>query len=220
MTRTRRELLKRFAGSTIAAATISHPVLSSAAWARAGWVPTEEDYFHGTAIDHGVEYRRTNMALIPKEYRPQLTREIHDPDPGRIVIDSREHFLYLTRADGTSIRYAVGVAREGFQWYGSAQVMRKAVWPTWTPPVEMVKRNPDILPRTMAGGASNPMGPRALYLYRDGSDLLYRIHGTLEPWTIGSNVSSGCIRLLPEDLIDLYDRVPTGTQVLVMKRLV
>jgi lipoprotein-anchoring transpeptidase ErfK/SrfK len=84
----------------------------------------------------------------------------------------------------------------------------------------MVKRNPDIPPKTMPGGPKNPMGPRALYLYRDGRDLLYRIHGTLEPWTIGSNVSSGCIRLLPEDLIDLYDRVSTGTQVLVMKHLV
>jgi lipoprotein-anchoring transpeptidase ErfK/SrfK len=84
----------------------------------------------------------------------------------------------------------------------------------------MVKRNPDISPGTMKGGALNPMGPRALYLYRDGRDLLYRIHGTLEPWTIGSDVSSGCIRLLPEDLIDLYDRVPNGTDVLVMKHLV
>jgi len=171
-------------------------------------------------VDHGVEYRRTNMALIPKAYRPQITTEISDPEPGRIVVDTREHFLYLTRADGTSIRYAVGVGREGFQWFGSAQVMRKGVWPTWTPPREMIKRNPDLLPETMKGGPDNPMGPRALHLYRDGRDLLYRFHGTLEPWTIGSDVSSGCIRLLPENLIDLYDRVPTGTQVLVMKHMV
>ena len=218
MALTRRGLLKRIGGA--AASTIIPSALPLAAWSRGGYVPTDEDYFDGTALDHGVEYRRTNMAFIPKEYRPQLTREIVDPEPGRIVIDSREHFLYLTRADGTSIRYAVGVGREGFQWFGSAQVMRKAVWPSWTPPVEMVKRNPDIAPGTMKGGANNPMGPRALYLYRDGRDLLYRIHGTLEPWTIGSNVSSGCIRLLPEDLIDLYDRVPTGSQVLVMRHLV
>jgi len=204
----------------VSAATITSPAVSVAALGGGGQVPTEEDYFEGTATDHGVTYRRTNMALIPREYRPQITREINDPDPGRIVIDSREHFLYLTRADGTSLRYAVGVGREGFQWYGSAHVMRKAVWPTWTPPLEMVKRNPDIPPRTVPGGADNPMGPRALYLYRDGRDLLYRIHGTLEPWTIGSDVSSGCIRLLPEDLIDLYERVPMGTQVLVMKHLV
>jgi lipoprotein-anchoring transpeptidase ErfK/SrfK len=218
MTQTRRDLWKA-AVSTMAATTIISPAISIPS-GRGGQLPTEDDYFYGTAIDNGVEYRRTNMALIPKEYRPQITNEINDPDPGRIVIDSREHFLYLTRADGTSIRYAVGVGREGFQWYGSANVMRKSVWPTWTPPVEMVKRNPDIPAGTMAGGPNNPMGPRALYLYRDGRDLLYRIHGTLEPWTIGSDVSSGCIRLLPEDLIDLYDRVPIATQVLVMKHLV
>jgi lipoprotein-anchoring transpeptidase ErfK/SrfK len=97
--------------------------------------------------------------------------------------------------------------------------MRKAVWPNWTPPPEMLQRQPDI-PRFMRGGPDNPLGPRALYLYREGRDLLYRIHGTTEPWTIGTDVSSGCIRLLNEDLIDLYDRVLTGTKVLVMKHLV
>jgi lipoprotein-anchoring transpeptidase ErfK/SrfK len=180
---------------------------------------TEDDWFDGTAIDHGVPYRRTNMAMIAPQFRRQATREITDPEPGRIVIDTREHMLYLTSADGTSLRYGVGVGREGFQWFGSAQIMRKAVWPTWTPPPEMLLRQPD-LPRFMKGGPDNPMGPRALYLYRDGRDLLYRIHGTLEPWTIGTDVSSGCIRMLPEDLIHLYDRVPTGTKVLVMKHLV
>ncbi len=220
MNRTRRDLLKNVVGSAVAAAAMTPLGSPIPAWGRGGPVPSEADYFDGTAVDHGVEYRRTNMALIPKEYRPQITTEISDPEPGRIVVDTREHFLYLTRADGTSIRYAVGVGREGFQWFGSAQVMRKGVWPTWTPPREMIKRNPDLLPATMKGGPDNPMGPRALYLYRDGRDLLYRIHGTLEPWTIGSDVSSGCIRLLPEDLIDLYDRVPAGTQVLVMKHMV
>jgi len=219
MDQTRRHLLKHIAAATVAAAVVP-PSFPLPAWGQQAQAPAEEDYFDGTAVDHGVEYRRTNMALIPQEYRPQITTEITDPQPGRIVIDTREHFLYLTRADGTSIRYAVGVGREGFQWFGSAQVMRKAVWPTWTPPPEMVRRTPDLSPATMKGGADNPLGPRALYLYRDGRDLLYRIHGTLEPWTIGSNVSSGCIRLLPEDLIDLYNRVPTGTQVLVMKHLV
>lgn len=213
MTQTRRDIMR-----WVSAGVASVAGLRQSAWAQGRYVPTEADYFNGTALDHGIEYRRTNMALIPREYRPQITREIIDPEPGRIVIDSREHFLYLTRDDGTAIRYAVGVGREGFQWYGSAQVMRKAVWPTWTPPAEMVKRNPDT--GTMQGGPNNPMGPRGLYLYRDGRDLLYRIHGTVEPWSIGSDVSSGCIRLLNEDLIDLYDRVPTGTQVLVMKHLV
>ncbi len=212
----RRQLLKGIAGAAAGAV----PRTGSPARAAPGYVPAGEEYLDGTAVDHGVVYRRTNMALIPKAYRPQLTREIEDPDPGRIVVDTREHYLYLTRADGSAVRYAVGVGREGFQWFGSAQVMRKAIWPTWTPPPEMVKRNPDIQPGVMRGGADNPMGPRALYLYRDGRDLLYRIHGTLEPWTIGSDVSSGCIRMLPEDLIDFYERVPIGTHVLVMKHLV
>jgi lipoprotein-anchoring transpeptidase ErfK/SrfK len=216
----RRSVLKGAAAAALTITGVAPLSCPVPAWGQSAVVPREEDYFSGTAVDHGIEYRRTNLALIPQAFRPQITREIVDPEPGRLVVDTREHFLYLTRADGTAIRYAVGVGREGFQWFGSAQVMRKAVWPTWTPPPEMVKRNPDISPGTMKGGRDNPMGPRALYLYRDGRDLLYRIHGTLEPWTIGSDVSSGCIRLLPEDLIDLYDRVPTGTQVLVMRHLV
>jgi lipoprotein-anchoring transpeptidase ErfK/SrfK len=186
---------------------------------RPALAQTEAAYFDGFALDHGVQFRRTNMALIPPTFRRQITREIEDPEPGRIVVDTRDHFLWLTNPDGTAIRYGVGVGREGFQWFGSAQVMRKAVWPNWTPPPEMLQRQPDI-PRFMKGGPDNPLGPRALYLYREGRDLLYRIHGTTEPWTIGTDVSSGCIRLLNEDLIDLYDRVLTGTKVLVMKHLV
>lgn len=197
-------------------------LLGAAALAASGGhsaAATEDAYFAGTALDHGVEFRRTNMALIRPEFRRQTTREIEDPEPGRIVVDTRDHVLYLTSADGTSIRYGVGVGREGFQWFGSAQIMRKAVWPNWTPPPEMLLRQPGI-PRFVKGGPDNPLGPRALYLYRDGRDLLYRIHGTTEPWTIGTDVSSGCIRMLNEDLIDLYDRAPTGTKVLVMKHLV
>src|SRR5215207_8030225 len=122
MNQTRRHLLKSVAAVTAAAAVIP-PSFPSAALSQGAQAPAEEDYFDGTAIDHGVEYRRTNMALIPQEFRPPITTEITDPQPGRIVIDTREHFLYLTRADGTSIRYAVGVGREGFQWFGSAQVV-------------------------------------------------------------------------------------------------
>src|SRR5215212_7289615 len=123
MNRTRRDLLKNVVGSAVTAAAMTPLGSPIPAWGRGGPVPTEADYFDGTAVDHGVEYRCTNMALIPKAYRPQITAEISDPEPGRIVVDTREHFLYLTRADGTSIRYAVGVGREGFQWFGSAQVI-------------------------------------------------------------------------------------------------
>src|SRR5215207_9439045 len=121
MNGSRRQLLTRGLAAAAAIST-SSSAIAQLPWNRRGQAPTEADYFHGTAFDHGVEYRATNMALIPKEFRPRITSEIIDPEPGRLVIDTREHFLYLTRADGTAIRYAVGVGREGFQWFGSAKV--------------------------------------------------------------------------------------------------
>jgi lipoprotein-anchoring transpeptidase ErfK/SrfK len=131
--------------------------------------------------------------------------------PGTIVIDTPNKFLYLVQPGGRAIRYGIGVGRPGFMWSGVKQVSRKAEWPGWTPPPEMLKRRPD-LPRHMEGGPANPLGARALYL---GSSL-YRIHGTNEPNTIGQNVSSGCIRMMNEDVSDLYGRVGIGTRVMVM----
>lgn len=129
---------------------------------------------------------------------------------GVIVIDSANKFLYLVQGGGRALRYGIGVGRPGFAWAGVKSVSRKAQWPDWTPPAEMLARRPD-LPRHMAGGPANPLGARALYL---GSSL-YRIHGTNEPATIGQNVSSGCIRMMNEDVADLYDRVSVGTKVVV-----
>ncbi|QAY95398.1 L,D-transpeptidase [Methylovirgula ligni] len=131
--------------------------------------------------------------------------------PGTIVIDTKDKFLFLVEKDGKARRYGVGVGREGFAWSGTEKISRKAEWPDWTPPSEMLKRRPD-LPTHMAGGIGNPLGARALYL---GASL-YRIHGTNEPYSIGTNVSSGCIRMMNEDVIDLYDRVGVGTKVIVM----
>jgi lipoprotein-anchoring transpeptidase ErfK/SrfK len=130
---------------------------------------------------------------------------------GTIVIDTVERHLYLVQDDGTARRYGVGVGRPGFQWSGAHRVTRKAEWPDWRPPPEMRKRQPD-LPLMMVGGPDNPLGARALYL----GSTLYRVHGTSEPWTIGGAVSSGCIRMRNEDVIDLYERVPVGTSVVVM----
>jgi lipoprotein-anchoring transpeptidase ErfK/SrfK len=130
---------------------------------------------------------------------------------GTIVIDTPNKFLYLVQPGGRAIRYGIGVGRPGFMWSGVKQVSRKAEWPAWTPPPEMLQRRPD-LPRHMEGGPANPLGARALYL---GSSL-YRIHGTNEPNTIGQNVSSGCIRMMNEDVTDLYGRVGVGTKVVVM----
>ena len=131
--------------------------------------------------------------------------------PGTIVIDTQNKFLYLVQPQGRAIRYGIGVGRPGFMWSGVKQVSRKAEWPAWTPPPEMLRRRPD-LPRHMVGGPANPLGARALYL---GSSL-YRIHGTNEPDTIGENVSSGCIRMMNEDVTDLYGRVGIGTRVVVV----
>jgi lipoprotein-anchoring transpeptidase ErfK/SrfK len=132
--------------------------------------------------------------------------------PGTIVVNAKERRLYLVQGDGKAIRYGVGVGRPGFEWGGTKTVTRKAEWPSWTPPAQMLKRRPD-LPRFMPGGPENPMGARALYL---GSSL-YRIHGSNEPETIGQAVSSGCIRMLNDDVIDLYSRVRVGTRVVVIR---
>jgi lipoprotein-anchoring transpeptidase ErfK/SrfK len=130
--------------------------------------------------------------------------------PGSLVIDSSSKFLYFVKGNGRAIRYGVGVGRPGFTWSGVKTITRKAEWPAWTPPKEMLERRPD-LPRHMQGGPDNPLGARALYL---GSSL-YRIHGTNEPYTIGQNVSSGCIRMMNEDVTDLYNRVRVGARVIV-----
>ena len=131
--------------------------------------------------------------------------------PGTILIDTAERRLYLVLGNGQALRYGIGVGRDGFGWSGVKHISAKREWPGWTPPAQMLRRRPD-LPRHMAGGLDNPLGARALYL---GSSL-YRIHGSNEPWTIGTAVSSGCIRMRNEDVIDLYERVKVGTKVVVI----
>ncbi len=150
---------------------------------------------------------------------PTTTRELLDDptseSPGTITIDTENRYLYLSLPNGQAVRYGVGVGRDGFTWRGRTQVGRKEVWPDWTPPAAMLKRRPD-LPRHMAGGEDNPLGARAMYLYSGGKDTMFRIHGSNEPWTIGHAVSSGCIRMLNEDVIDLFSRVKVGTTVVVL----
>jgi lipoprotein-anchoring transpeptidase ErfK/SrfK len=130
--------------------------------------------------------------------------------PGTLVIHTSERFLYVVLGNNRALRYGIGVGREGFTWSGLVRITRKAEWPDWTPPPEMIQRQP-YLPRFMAGGPGNPMGSRALYL----GSTVYRIHGTNQPETIGHAVSSGCFRLANGDVIDLYSRVPIGTKVII-----
>jgi len=152
----------------------------------------------------------TDEQLLP-EYRPQPVYYRSTEPPGTIIIQTEDRFLYLIQDSKTAMRYGIGVGREGFQWTGLVKIVRKQEWPDWRPPPEMIQRQP-YLPRFMAGGPGNPMGARALYL----GGTVYRIHGTNQPSTIGTFVSSGCIRLTNEDVTDLYSRVKVGTGVVVL----
>ena len=155
-----------------------------------------------------VDPAKAQATAIPREIVNYSTKH----KPGTIVIDSAERRLYYVMPDGKAMRYGVGVGRPGFDWAGTQTISRKQEWPTWTPPAQMLKRRP-ALPRFMPGGPDNPMGARALYL----GSTLYRIHGSNEPETIGQAVSSGCIRMLNEDVIDLYERAKVGTRVVVAR---
>ena len=185
--------------------------------------PTIDPYYqamYGTIYDNGF----TVPAMDLRRVDPQWWRqEVADPTgekPGTIVIDTPAHYLYLVMEGGRAMRYGVGVGKdESLVFRGTATIGRKAEWPRWTPTSSMIKREPDRYgpyAGGLEGGPTNPLGPRALYLYKNGRDTLFRLHGTTEPYTIGTNVSSGCIRLMNQDIIDLYGRVPTGTKVVVL----
>ena len=159
------------------------------------------------------EKKRARDEFDPR-FEMQVVEYASDLEPGSIVIDTSQRFLYLIEGNGLARRSGVGVGREGFEWSGSNRISRKAEWPGWTPPPEMIARERKrgkILPSHMPGGPENPLGARALYL----GDTLYRIHGTNQPWTIGRAMSSGCIRMRNEDVIDLYERVKIGAKVVV-----
>jgi lipoprotein-anchoring transpeptidase ErfK/SrfK len=162
--------------------------------------------------DIGAEFLRTAVRYSTSEA------------PGTIVIDPQNHFLYFVQSGGRAIRYGVGVGRQGFGWSGMATIHDKQEWPDWYPPKEMIARQPELKRQMsdlegglgMPGGLRNPLGSRAMYLWQGNKDTLYRIHGTVEPWTIGKSVSSGCIRMINQDVIDLYQRTTVGAKVAVL----
>jgi len=157
------------------------------------------------------EVETPKAADAPGKLVRQVVDYVSHQTPGTVVVDTGNTFLYLVLNDGQAMRYGIGVGREGFSWSGEQTVARKTEWPDWRPPAEMLSRQP-YLPRFMAGGPGNPLGARAMYL----GDTEYRIHGTNKPDTIGKRVSSGCIRLTNEDVVDLYDRVKVGAKVIVL----
>lgn len=157
-----------------------------------GYIPTEDE------------------EQLPAMYQRQMVFFRSTEAPGTIIVHTADRFLYVVQGNNRALRYGIGVGRDGFTWSGLKRIVRKAEWPDWTPPDEMIQRQP-YLPRFMAGGPGNPMGARALYI----GGTVYRIHGTNQPQTIGSAVSSGCFRLTNKEIIDLYERISVGTKVIV-----
>lgn len=159
---------------------------------------------------NGLQLRTGKVRLDPKFMR-QVVGYAGPEKPGTVIVHTGKKFLYLVLGKGKAMRYGIGTARDGFEWAGTHKLTNKREWPSWTPPAEMRKRQPG-LPAHMEGGVNNPLGARALYI----GSTLYRIHGTNEPWSIGQNVSSGCIRMVNDDVIDLYARVKIGAKVIVL----
>jgi lipoprotein-anchoring transpeptidase ErfK/SrfK len=160
---------------------------------------------------HGLMLHTPARVHLDPKYMRQVVGYNGSEKAGTIIVDTGHKFLYLVLGSGRAMRYGIGTAKDGFEWSGVHTITNKREWPDWTPPAAMLKRRPDI-PHHMEGGLNNPLGARALYI----GHTLYRIHGTNEPWTIGHDVSSGCIRLINDDVIDLYSRVKIGAKVIVM----
>jgi len=199
--------------SHILAGALAAAALMAADWATAAPLSLSHNvYAYSRADQMGPVDEETQQGYeAPAQFRRQLVAYNGSEAPGTIIIDTPNTFLYLVQPGGRAIRYGIGVGRDGFRWSGTQTITKKAEWPDWTPPAEMIQRQP-YLPRFMAGGATNPLGARAMYL----GNTVYRIHGTNAPSTIGQRVSSGCIRLTNEDVIDLASRVNVGTKVVVI----
>ena len=173
---------------------------------------------YNARTDAGYRIPAIPITKVASKYRRQTVNYQTNEKPGTIVVDTGEKHLYFVLGGGKAVRYGIGVGREGFEWRGTARVALKREWPTWTPPAEMIERQPELEPyrHGMAPGLDNPLGARALYIFQDGRDTLYRLHGNQDERAIGQAVSSGCVRLLQQDVIDLYERVPSGTPILVV----
>jgi lipoprotein-anchoring transpeptidase ErfK/SrfK len=191
---------------------------ATAAHVAAPLPPSVGSTSHPSVIPAAVSKAHKDQdSVLPADLRRQVVPLISKEEPGSIIVDAEARALYYVLPDNSAIRYGVGAPRQGFEWSGVTTIARKAKWPTWTPPAEMISREPAYaeFASGMPGGPGNPLGARALYLYSGGQDTLYRIHGTSEPWTIGQPISSGCFRMLNAHVTELYELVQTGARVLV-----
>ncbi len=173
---------------------------------------------YGAKKDAGYQLPAIPISKVPSQYHRQVVRYETKEKPGTIIVDTDEKFLYFVMPEGKAMRYGIGVGREGFEWKGTARVAMKREWPVWTPPAAMIGRQPELAKWRggMPGGLSNPLGARALYLFNRNGDTGYRLHGTPEWNSIGHAMSSGCIRLINQDIIDLHSRAENGAKVIVM----
>jgi lipoprotein-anchoring transpeptidase ErfK/SrfK len=177
--------------------------------------------YYASIRDEGHTLPAIPYSRIDSQYLRQEVSYTTAEAPGTIVVDTKARFLYLVQPEGKAIRYGVGIGRDGYAWSGRGVIQWKTKWPRWTPPDEMVKRQPELRHFAAAeGGAepglNNPLGARALYIFRDGKDTLYRVHGTPDWQSVGRQTSSGCVRMLNQDVIDLYERVPASTPIVVL----
>lgn len=176
---------------------------------------------YGPVLNEPFPIRAVNMQQVKSGFGRRIVRYSTQEPAGTIVVDTNTYHLYLTMGGGRALRYDVGLGRQGFSWSGNAVIESKQEWPKWFPPKEMIARQPSLAKYSEKNGGqppgvSNALGSRALYLYENGRDTLYRLHGTAQESSIGNAVSSGCVRLLNHDIIDLYNRVPEGTKVVVI----
>jgi lipoprotein-anchoring transpeptidase ErfK/SrfK len=172
---------------------------------------------YGGKKDAGYQLPAIPTSKVPREFQRQVVRYDTSEKAGTVIVDTGAKHLYYVMGDGKAMRYGIGVGREGFEWKGTSRVAMKKEWPVWTPPAAMIKRRPELVKwrAGMPGGLENALGARAMYLFNKGGDTGYRLHGTPEWWSIGKAMSSGCIRLINQDVIDLYDRVEVGAKVIV-----
>jgi lipoprotein-anchoring transpeptidase ErfK/SrfK len=179
---------------------------------------TSPELMYASFTDSGFTLPEVPFAKVNPKFRRQIVVDPTGERPGTIVVHLQERFLYLVQPGGDAIRYGVGIGKEGFVWSGRANIQYKKEWPTWTPPAEMIGRKPELEKYRggQPGGLTNPLGARALYIFKDGRDTLFRVHGSPEWWSIGTAVSSGCVRMINQDVIDLYSRVPPGTPIVVV----
>jgi lipoprotein-anchoring transpeptidase ErfK/SrfK len=185
----------------------------------AGLSPAEAERVYGPLPNERFPVPAVNLAKVDPKYLRQTVRYPSDEAVGTIIVDPARYFVYRIEGDGLATRYGANVGRAGFLWSGEAYIGRKAEWPVWTPPKEMIARQPEAAPYAngMPPGLNNPLGARTLYLYQNGAYTLFTIYSTIMPETIGRGVSSGCVGLLTQDMVDLYEKTPVNTKVIVLK---